>query len=95
MHGQARPRGMAIQVSLDLLETTRSVRTRSGSKIRQQRTICVLRKVYKNAIIRREGVCVRNYKQGEHHWKMQKSHCEFPFLFDRAGTTAFLERDTG
>jgi hypothetical protein len=56
MHGQTRSRGMAIKVSLDLLETTRSVGTGSGSKVRQQRPICILRTVYEDTVIRREGV---------------------------------------
>jgi hypothetical protein len=62
MHGKTRPSGMAVQVSLDLLETTRSVRTGSGSKVRQQRPICILRTVYEDAVIRREGTCVGKYK---------------------------------
>jgi len=53
---------MAIKVSLDLLETARSIGARSGSKVRKQLPICVLRTVYENAVIRREGVCVRKYK---------------------------------
>jgi len=61
MHGQARPCGMAIKVSLDLLETARSIGARSGSKVRKQLPICVLRTVYEDAVIRREGVCVRKY----------------------------------
>ena len=46
----------------DLLETARSIGARSGSKVRKQLPICVLRTVYENAVIRREGVCVRKYK---------------------------------